>query len=246
MSKNKLLTYLFQCRSKEFIESFRKVKKLSSKEELELYSYCYALDIILTDEAWGKMILPVIEVCRKECKVLIDFFKSEIEIPENYDSIFKEMVRKNYQYYYDDDDFEFMLGGDIEKLKELGYREIDCYLFEAGMKLHFEDTLILLKKGGNPFACISADFSASEIYETEYYDGDSLYEEAFSRVNDLCICDEFNELWKNGVKKIDVKIKDTDICGLFMAAGYQLIVNMINKFEYNEKITTRFRLLFNS
>lgn len=227
MAHNKILMYLYQCRSEEFIECFNQEDgDICPCFMSQLYSSCYALHVILEDEifGWGEHIRPTIEICRKGCSEILSYLTTKVNITGDYKKRFMDFVRNEYQWYEDDIDFDWMLDGDLDKLKSQGYREIDCYLYEAGMKLHYDKVIKLLKQGADPYVSISADFSASETREHPAY---QLWEELSMRVEDLFICDNFGYVLKEGVKKNDVEISTKQIHSVYQAAAYQLMLNLI-------------------
>ncbi len=234
MATNKLFSYLFQCRSEEFIERFYQNNCASCSQGISnLYACSYALHVILKDDSWGEHIRPTIEICRKGCDEILSFLASKTEIPKDYETTFKDFVRSRYQWNEEEDDFEWMLDGDIEKLREQGYREIDCYLYEAGMKLHYDRVIELLERGADPYVSISADVIASEA-ESHLYDTYRLYEKV-----GIIIDDSFfygvEPIIKKGVQKIDVEIHESIIQSVFQTAAYLIMLKMIDTFEKSKK-----------
>lgn len=232
----KLLTYIFQCRSKEFIDYFQSTQdKPCPHGVLCLYYYCYALDIIFGTDVWRESYMPTVEACRKGIREIKAFLCSQVEVSTDFETTFQHFVKENYQYYDEEDDFDWMLDGDIEKLKSQGYREVDCRLYEAGMKLHFDEMMDYLAKGGNPHAYISANYLAIDEESLKNNDcGWCLYEEALLRTEDLFICDDFGVIIGKGLQGIDVDISERDIRAVFMAASYQMVLNKIDDFEKNK------------
>lgn len=236
MVPNKLLTYIFQCRSKEFIEHYTEsLDKPNSSDLLYLYNCCCALEIVLEAGNLGEEYLSedVIEYCRKGCHELKEFICSQIEIPNNYEKTFYDFLR-NYQYYPEERRLEDILNGDIEELKSQDYREVDCLLYEAGMKLHFDEMMDYLEKGGDPHVYITADIHSSEV-EALKYNGFSLYGESIMRIEDLFMCYSFRGVLKRALNKIDVELSLSQIHGVFWAAAYQIVLNKIDDFERNKK-----------
>lgn len=233
MAYNKILTYLFQCRSEEFIEYFNQEGNDHCPYFiLQLYSSCYALHVILEDEiyGWENHIKPTIEICRKGCSEILSYLATKANITGDYKKKFMDLAKSKYQWYEDDEDFDWMLHGDLETLKSKGYREIDCYLYEAGMKLHYEEVIKLLKQGADPYVFISADYLASEAEEYDY-DTCQLWNELFLRVEDLFLCEDYGYVLEEGTKKHDVEISMQQIYSVYQAAAYQLMMNLITEFE---------------
>lgn len=228
MATNKLFSYLFQCRSEEFIERFYQNNCASCSQGISnLYACSYALHVILENEMWGEHLRSTIKICRKGCEKILSFLASKTEVPKNYEETFKDFVRSRFQWWDEEDEIEDMLDGDIEKLRERGYREIDCYLYEAGMKLHYDRVVELLKQGANPYVSISADYIAGEAESHE----SCLYEKIGIIIDDLFF-DGVGHIIEKGVKKVD---DEELIHWVFQTAAYLIMLNIIDNFEKSKK-----------
>jgi hypothetical protein len=124
-----------------------------------------------------------------------------------------------------------MLDGDLEVLLAKGYREIDCLLYEAGLKFNFKKVKELLSQGANPYAHISGDFTSEEAAKRKTYDDVySLYSDAYTHACDagslygICYC------WETGIQKKDIKVDDDLIRTLFQGAGCQWVVDIIREY----------------
>ena len=235
MATNKLLSCLLQCRSEEFIEQFNQNNCVSCSQGISnLYACCYALHVILENEMWGEHLRSTIKICRKGCEKILSFLASKTEVPKNYEETFKDFVRSRFQWWDEEDEIEDMLDGDIEKLRERGYREIDCYLYEAGMKLHYDRVVELLEQGADPYVSISADYIAGEA-ESHPDDTYCLWKDVCLRVENFVICNGVVCILEKGIEKIDADIHKRYICSVFQTAAYQIMGNIIDNFEKSKK-----------
>lgn len=124
-----------------------------------------------------------------------------------------------------------MLDGDLETLIPNGYRDIDCYLYEAGMKLRYDKMDDLLLKGADPDVFISAYYPsyATDMLKQE---GKSLYEMAATLVYDVINIDRLGDVWESGMKGVDYEIEDRLIYSrLFYGAAYMIVLNRLHEFE---------------
>lgn len=90
MESNKLLMYLLQCRSKDFISRFKQVGNYCHTGIMKLYSINYANRLLLNSDDWMPSFRPVVEHCRKGCDEIDRFLRTQAEIPHDFESSFKQ------------------------------------------------------------------------------------------------------------------------------------------------------------
>ena len=100
--------------------------------------------------------MTVVKSCRMECKKILDYLKTVISIPDTFEAELAVFLKK-FSYYEDDEDLDMMLDGSLHELVSLGYREIDCKLYEAGMKLKYSEVKRIIAKRGKSRINISGD-----------------------------------------------------------------------------------------
>lgn len=115
----------------------------------------------------------------------------------------------------------------------MGYREIDCLLYAAGLKFNFNEMDKLLAEGANPYIDISSTYPADIALEKDPSD---LYNEAVCLFDDVSsitcdlesyygICD----CWKDGFYGKETIISSDLIREFFQGAGCQLVFDTIRK-----------------
>jgi hypothetical protein len=224
--QNYLLMYLLQNRADDFIKRLRNDGNNCYTDILMLYHVAYANRLLLTNVNWVPNFLPVVKKCTAENAKIIEYLESLIKIPENYADVFAKFL-KPYAWFFDDEEFEFMLDGSLESLLQKGYREIDCLAYEAGLKFNFDRLKELLDQGADPYAHISGDNPPEGAAQLSHMDVNELYEDADNHVCDrgsfYYICD----CWQDGIDGKETTVENELIRDLFLSAGCQLVVNII-------------------
>lgn len=240
-TENLLLLYLLQCRAKDFIKRFEAQSNRCFTGVYSLYRLAYSNYLLLSDDDWNPSCFPVIEQCRKGCREILEYLQTIISIPNSFESDLKQHF-KHFAYYDDDEDFEWMLDGSLSQLVSLGYREIDCLLYEAGMKLNYSEVERLLEIGANPDVHISGDFTP-----TQAKDEDLKYDVYCLTVDlNTCVCDSVEldgiySYWGNGVRNEIQSIGENDIYSFCYGAAYrfmEILILKINKPNSNICLTS--------
>lgn len=227
-TENLLLLYLLQCRAKDFIKSFEAQSNRCFTGVYSLYRLAYSNYLLLSDDDWNPSCISVIEQCRKGCREILEYLQTIISIPNSFESNLKHHF-KRFAYYEADEDFEWMLDGSLSQLISLGYLEIDCLLYEAGMKLNYSEVEHLLELGANPDIHISGDFSPAEIEKVDINDTYCLRVDVNTRLSDAIDLDGIYTYWENGVRNETQSIGTNDIYSFFQGAAYRLMELLISE-----------------
>jgi hypothetical protein len=219
--------YLLQNRAQDFIDCLEQDGNKCYMGLLSLYHVAHANELLLSDTDWTSKFMPIVETNRLENNRILKYLESLIEITPDVYTLFSKYV-KRFAVYYDDEDFNAMLDGSLDDLIKKGYREIDCRLYEAGLKFNFREVRQLLKQGANPYVHISGRYSSEEVDESEANDVYSLYDDALQYAyenEDYGIWD----CWKAGINGTETLVEESLFGALFQGAGCQLVVNIIRK-----------------
>ena len=227
-TENSLLLYLLQCRAKDFIKIFEAQNNCCFTGVYSLYQLAYSNYLLLSGDDWNPSCISVIEQCRKDCSKILDYLQSIITIPNSFESDLKQYLAR-FAYYDDDEDFEWMLDGSLSQLVSLGYREIDCLLYEAGMKLNYSEVERLLALGANPNVRISGNYSSEDVIKADLYDVSCLNVDINTRVCDATDLYGVFTYWECGVKKEKQSIEAHDINEFFQGAAYSLMEMLISE-----------------
>lgn len=223
---NKLMLYILQCRSADFISYFEAQNNRCFMGVYSLYLLAWANYKILSIDSWTPSFMEVVEPCRVGCLEIINYLRTVVAIPDSLDNIKKYL--KSFASYDDSDGLDLMLEGALSQLTDLGYQEIDCRLYEAGMKLDYDEAEKLIAMGANPDIFISSELSQSEAENNEY-EAYCLSCEVNSRVCDTLDFDEIDRYWISGVKNESQKLRLRDIEALFKGAAYRLMEEVLSK-----------------
>lgn len=225
---NHLLMYLLQNRSEDFIRQFEAQDNRCYMGVYSLYRIGYANKVILNEDDWSANFLPIVENVRGENQRILDYIASIIPIPENFLEGFKESLQP-FAWFDKKDDFEYMLYGSLDHLEKMGYRKIDCLLYEAGLKFDFKECERLLACGADPYVKLSAEYSprvASKLDITAY-DVYSLYEDAECHLSDCVNIYGIGNCWENGLSGKETIVDSNLIKEFFLAAGCKLLCELI-------------------
>lgn len=223
---NKLMLYILQCRSTDFISHFEAQNNRCFMGVYSLYLIAWANYKILSIDSWTPSFMEVVKPCRVGCEEIIHYLRTVVAIPNTLDNLKRHL--KSFANYDDFDALYLMLDGELSQLTDLGYREIDCRLYEAGMKLDYDEAEKLLAMGANPNIFISSSLSPSEAEdnESETY---CLSREVNSIVFDTVDIDNIDRYWIAGVKNEPQKVRLRDIEALFKGAAYRLMEELLSK-----------------
>lgn len=225
---NYLLMYLLQNRADDFIRQFESQNHRCFMGIYSLYRVAFANKILLDDTQWVPDFLPIVENGRKENIRILNYLSSLIDVPNDFFKEFKTSL-KPFAWFDEDDDYDWMLNESLEKLMEMGYREIDCELYAAGMKFNFSELEKLLADGGNPYIKISAfnpPHLASKM-NLQIDDVFSLYDEAYTHACDCGSIYGVCDCWRDGFYGKETHITQELLHELFQGAGFQLVVETI-------------------
>ncbi|MDE5888278.1 MAG: hypothetical protein K2H46_11920 [Muribaculaceae bacterium] len=225
---NHLLMYLLQNRSEDFIRQFEAQDNRCFMGVYSLYRMGYANKVIFNGDNWSTHFLPIVENMRRENQRILDYLASIIPIPENFLEDFKESLQP-FAWFDKEDDFEFMLDGTLDHIEKMGYRKIDCLLYEAGLKFNFKECERLLASGADPYVKLSAEYSpiiASKL-DIIAYDVSSLYEDAECHLSDCVDIYGISECWEDGLSGKETIVDSNLIREFFLAAGCQLLCEII-------------------
>lgn len=225
---NHLLMYLLQNRSVDFIRQFEAQDNRCFMGVYLLYRMGYAIKVILNEKNWSTKYLPIVENIRGENQRILDYLASVIRIPENFLEDFKESLLP-FAWFDKADDFEYMLDGSLDNLEKMGYRKIDCLLYEAGLKFNFNECERLLAHGADPYVKISVEYSpkvASNLDAIEY-DVYSLYEDAECHLSDCIDIYGISDCWEDGLSGKETIVNSSLIRDFFLAAGCQILCEII-------------------
>ena len=227
---NHLLMYLVQNRAGDFIREFEAQDNRCFMGVYSLYRVAYANKIILQDDDWSAGFISVVEKAREENQYILDYLASIIPIPENFIDDFKESLQP-FAYFEKDDDFEFMLDGSLEHLEKMGYRKIDCLLYEAGLKFNFKEFEQLLSLGANPYVKLSAEYTPEIASKLDIiaFDVYSTYENAQWHLSDCVDIYGIGKCWEDGQYRKETIVDQNLIRDLFLAAGCRLVCESICK-----------------
>ena len=228
---NRLLMFLLQNRVDDFIKQFEVRNNRCSMEIYSLYRAAYANKILLGDSEWETEFMPIIEKGRRENNAILDYLGSIIHLSEDFHVEFMKSL-KSFAWFEEESDFDIMLDDSLENLKKKGYREIDCRLYEAGLKFNFHEFMRLLNEGGNPYARISA-LSSPEIAANMNPNMDdvySLYDDVCRHACDSCDIYGIGDTWKDGFNCNETTVTQELLREFFQSAGFQLIINMVRSY----------------
>ena len=151
---------------------------------LPLYKISVCNAIILDDEDWSTRFLPVIRENRKQCRMLLDFWREKY----GYD-VDSPMDFENYQeacaHFYDWD-MEDLLEGGLDKLVGMGYDKNEAELCYAVLTYNVGLLRKHLQLKTNPNVFISGDYLPDEASQlpSECYNAldfcDSVVSDAFA------------------------------------------------------------------
>lgn len=134
---------------------------------------------------------------------------------------------KCFANYDDDDGLEYILDGSLSQLISMGYREIDCLLYEAGMKLNYAKVKQLLEFGANPNAWISSDYFSEMANEADIYDAYCLNVDIDTIISDAIDIDIYT-YWECGIRNELLPIRENVIYSLSQGAAYRLMDTLIS------------------
>lgn len=225
---NKLLMYLLQNRSEDFIRRFEAEDNGCFIGRYSLYRVAYTNKVILKQAEWAPGFLPVVEKMRGENQRILDYFASMIPISENFHEYFKDSLQP-FAWFDKEDDFEFMLGGSLEHLEKMGYRKIDCLLYEAGLKFNFKECERLLAGGADAFVKLSAEYPPEVASNLDFFDYDvySLYEDAERHGADCVDIYGIGNCWEDGVAGKETIVDSDLLREFFLAAGCKMLCEII-------------------
>lgn len=226
-TNNLLLLFVLQCRADDFIQRFEEQNNRCFMGVYSIYQVAYCNYLILSDEEWNPAFMTVVKSCRMECKKILDYLKTVISIPDTFEAELAVFLKK-FSYYEDDEDLDMMLDGSLHELVSLGYREIDCKLYEAGMKLKYSEVKELLRKGANPRINISGDYTASEAENIKCEDFSCLTTDVHTVICDTVDLDGIYSYWEKGINREEQTFIAEDLRSFFQAAAYQIMKILIS------------------
>lgn len=224
---NKLMLYILQCRSADFISYFEAQNNRCFMGVYSLYLMAWANYKILSIDFWTPSFLEVVEPSRVGCAEIMNYLRSVVAIPDSLDNVKKYL--KSFANYDDSDGLDLMLDSELSQLIDLGYREIDCRLYEAGMRLDYEEAEKLIEMGANPNIYISGELPPSKAEGNEY-EAYCLSCEVNSIVSDTLDFDAIDRYWIAGVKNESQNVRLRDIEALFKGAAYRLMEEVLSKY----------------
>lgn len=225
---NHLLMYLLQNRSEDFIRQFEAQDNRCYMGVYSLYRIGYANKVILDEGDWSTNFLPIVKNVRGENQRILDYIASIIPIPENFLEDFKESLQP-FAWFDKEVDFEYMLDGSLVHFEKMGYRKIDCLLYEAGLKFYFKECERLLARGADPYVKLSAEYSPRVASKLDIiaYDVHSLYEDAECHLSDCVDIYGIGNCWEDGLSGKETLVDSGLIREFFLAAGCQLLCELI-------------------
>ena len=227
---NYILMYLLQNRSEDFIKQFEAQDNRCYMGVYSLYRMAYASKIILQDDDWSAKYIPVIEKARIENRHILDYIASLIPLPENFIDDFKESLQP-FAWFDKEDDFEYMLDGALEHLEKMGYRKIDCLLYEAGLKFNFKEFERLLSQGANPYIKLSGEYTPEVASKPDLiaFDVYCTHDDAKRHLYDCCDLYGIFDCWQDGQSGKETIVDQRLIGEFFLASGCQLLCESILK-----------------
>lgn len=226
MSQNFLILYILQCRAKDFIERFEAQENRCFAGVYSLYMMAYSNYLILSDDTWLPSCMTIVEPCREGCQKIMEYLRSIIEIPNSFESDLKAYL-SHFAFYEYEDDLDYMLDGSLQELISLGYRDIDCRLYEAGMKLNYDEVERLMSNGANPDVHISGGYSPEKAVEAALYDVYCLSDDVTERVFNAVDLYGVYAYWKSGVRCETQTVDDRDLNAFFQGAAYRMMEILI-------------------
>ncbi|MDE6078014.1 MAG: hypothetical protein K2G29_09800 [Muribaculaceae bacterium] len=225
---NHLLMFLLQNRSEDFIRQFEDQDNRCYMGVYSLYRVGYANKVILNSVDWSANFLPTVENLREENQRILDYLASIIPIPDNFFEDFKESLQP-FAWFDKEDDFEYMLDASLDHIEKMGYRKIDCLLYEAGLKFHFKECEHLLAHGANPYVKLSSEYSPKVASKLDVitYDVYSLFEGAECHLSDCVNIYGISECWEDGLSGKETIVDSNLIREFFLAAGCQILCEII-------------------
>ncbi|MDE7181051.1 MAG: hypothetical protein K2N88_07650 [Muribaculaceae bacterium] len=228
---------LLQNRADDFIEACEEADNRCFIGIYTLYQVAYANKLILDDNAWSAGYWPEIEKLRADNKRILDYMASLIPIPSDFEEQFRKLISR-FAPYSEEDDIEVMIGASLDELIKLGFREIDCSLYEAGMKFNFGDVSLLLEAGAKPSAYLSPDCGPDDVDSALKSDEEvyCLNDEILTKFSDNIDIDGIAACWDAGIKGEKIKLSPQLIPAIYQAAGFQILMKMIrDNFERNSE-----------
>lgn len=226
MPQNYLILYILQCRAKDFIERFEAQGNRCFAGVYSLYMMAYSNYMLLSDELWRQSCMAVIEPSRKGCQEILNYIQTIIAIPETFETDLRAYL-KHYACYDDDDDIDYILDGSLPQLMSLGYREIDCLLYEAGMKLDYAEVERLLELGANPNVRICGDYTVAQAAEAGIYEVYCLGDDVNAKVGDAIGLYGVYVYWESGINGENRVMGKDDLYEFFQGAAYRMMEMII-------------------
>lgn len=223
---NQLMLYILQCRSADFVSCFEAQNNRCYMGVYSLYQLAWANYMNLSSEDWSPSFMKVIEPCRIECREIMDYLKTVITIPQSLDDM-RNFLR-HFAYYGNDESLQDMVDCSLSELTAMGYRAIDCELYEAGMKLDYDNVERFLTSGASPDVCISGHLSPFETAETECTAVSCLSVDVNVIVCNTVDLYGIDDYWRAGLKREPQLIRLSDIPVLFRGAAYKLMEEIIS------------------
>ena len=231
VTENKFIRYMLQGRPEEFIACVESLSNRCYFGMLTFYQFAYANYILLSDEG-REVDKPTLEGCKR----ILDYMATIIDLPEKFDNAFERFLKK-YAWYDDNDKIRWMLNAELDKLKSLGYQETDCLLYEAGLKLRYDEVRRLLALGADPNARICAKLSpanaAQKAEEHSEWMGKRIFcltYEVRKHIRNVFDDGHIYSYWRTGRRRKDTPIRNDDLRRVFQGAAYCLMQRMIGPF----------------
>lgn len=229
---NLLLMYLLQNRAKDFINEFESQNNRCFMGGLSLYKLAFANKILLSDTNWTEEFLPIVDRGRKENQSILSYLERIISISQVFSDDFKKFI-KPFAWFPEYFDFETMLDGTLEWFEAMGYRKIDCLVYEAGLKFDFKELDRLLEIGADPYIIISAYNSPSIAQKMDLTldDAYSLFFDAGRHYSDCISIYGIGKCWEEGMAGKETIISQSLVNEFFLGAGCKLVCEIIQKYK---------------
>lgn len=230
---NYLLMYIVQNRARNFIRCYEAENNGCCFGIMTLHHVAYANKILLANCECEPELLPIVDEGKAENRQILKYLKSSIKVPMNLGKDFVHIVKQVALFGENDNPYS-MFKCSLNELAKMGYREIDCLLYEAGLKFDFERVKELLEQDANPYARISGNYSPQDASGLSVKDADSLYHVVRNGVYNSIYVFGVADCWKDGIEGRETSITIDLLRELFFGAGCQMVLNAIHRYTHKK------------
>lgn len=187
---------------------------------VSLFSIVRLLEIYFSDDNWTPKYIQNVIAKRYEIATLKEYLESHHNMPTDFDVDFDVQREESARHNADFFDIEDIFEGTIDQLIQNGYSKDEIEMGWAILTLNFPLFRKHLKSGTDCDINISGLYDKDRAQEEDAFDVVNPIEEAKMSQEDMFICWDFGDFWRD--KKGDPfrKWDYHQIFGLFQGAAY--------------------------